>query len=805
MRRIINKNYINESVDYVVHGTLDPIDDPEYDSKEKSINWDKEDVSRYTPRMEFLGKIGKSNSRGDELYGIKYYSPNGRNSEVMELIYADYKRILDREKQNNESLNEALKSNIARKILSSPIYSRFLNAGLRHPGKLGRLKGSNIKHDVSLEEINWSEITDDDFVIISPEMASKLPYKNNLNFWAKKGKIFAVTLSNKVIFSAIDFLTNSNSRLPRHRKNYYYLDDKGDLLYSFVPNYAKKADMDTIPIKFIASEADEVYSMINYQEKEKENYDLRLSRMQNKKDALALKSNKAVYAENMARYKQILNDKKRANGYKDDIFDNRVENVYSKLIKSLSLDKIEEINPKKINMFQKLVGYYQNYVEAKKDLLDAPQNSTTYASLERYFNIQKDVLSDVLKQVEDVLNETNESLNEHYDDFAYVINFNKSNLEPSEKFDLLNSLVDNKIIIRYLNIPSSNKVTILSTNSPKDIRPYLSNYFDENYLDFVFSSPKSHIIDESTKQKLVKESIKLKKCEKNNEYIRKTPIFEQHTEMVNSKIKKLVTLVAKAEKAKFEASKKPEKLKVIDLMSLNKKPVKELKPCETPKGIKVIDITKASKIKVEDQKIKGVDTLNKVEVIENKPEPQTTIKDTIELKQQQMDKKLGEIMETIKKQNKVHESIKSQYPFTSYLSEEDRIKFNSLSETQKEIVTNRVNEAYTTDPNMIKKIWESALQNKPEQEPLWLTTAPDNYKKLYESASPEIKESIKARAEFVMLDTPERIENFWECSGLGKTNILTESFIAVPVNNSNMDPIDNMIASIGDVIKERFN
>ena len=80
------------------------------------------------------------------------------------------------------------------------------------------------------------------------------------------------------------------------------------------------------------------------------------------------------------------------------------------------------------------------------------------------------------------------------------------------------------------------------------------------------------------------------------------------------------------------------------------------------------------------------------------------------------------------------------------------------------------------------------------------------YKKLYESADPNVKESIKARAEFVMLDTPERIENFWQCSGLDKTNILTESFVTVPnaTNLNELDGMDRMIASIGEVMKDKF-
>lgn len=91
------------SPEFVVHGTIDPVDDPDWESKSKATNWDVVDIARYTQRQEFLGPLGKKDAKGRDLYGLRYYSPNGRNSEVMELIFEDYSRLLDRAKAASSS------------------------------------------------------------------------------------------------------------------------------------------------------------------------------------------------------------------------------------------------------------------------------------------------------------------------------------------------------------------------------------------------------------------------------------------------------------------------------------------------------------------------------------------------------------------------------------------------------------------------------------------------------------------------------------------------------------------------------
>lgn len=91
------------SPEFVVHGTIDPVDDPDWESKSKATNWDVVDLARYVQRQEFLGPLGKKDAKGRDLYGLRYYSPNGRNSSVSELIFEDYSRLLERAKAASSS------------------------------------------------------------------------------------------------------------------------------------------------------------------------------------------------------------------------------------------------------------------------------------------------------------------------------------------------------------------------------------------------------------------------------------------------------------------------------------------------------------------------------------------------------------------------------------------------------------------------------------------------------------------------------------------------------------------------------
>ena len=104
---------------------------------------------------------------------------------------------------------------------------------------------------------------------------------------------------------------------------------------------------------------------------------------------------------------------------------------------------------------------------------------------------------------------------------------------------------------------------------------------------------------------------------------------------------------------------------------------------------------------------------------------------------------------------------------------------------------------------MIIKLWENALASNKVEEPLWIQLAPAAYKKAFNSASKELKESIKARAEFYSLNTPYQIENFWETSGLISRPVITlnESITATSPEESEQK-LDSFVAEIGKQMKK---
>jgi len=176
-------------------------------------------------------------------------------------------------------------------------------------------------------------------------------------------------------------------------------------------------------------------------------------------------------------------------------------------------------------------------------------------------------------------------------------------------------------------------------------------------------------------------------------------------------------------------------------------------------------------------------------------------------KKSSLDEKLSSIITTIEKEKKVDESIKSSYPFTSLLSEEDRKRFASLDEADKQKVNAEIEKFPTTDSKIIVKLWESALGNKKEnQEPLWLRLAPKKYREAFNAASDLVKESIKAKTEFFPLDTTYQIENFWETSGLvSKPNLSLNESISAITPEETEQKLDTFVAGIGEYMKNRYN
>ena len=94
--------------EFVQHGKIDPTSDPDWQKKAESIDWDKIDLADMGQTIEYLGKIGQFED-GSDMYGIRYYSPNGSKNSVVALGKSDYLRNVQRAGFNvRESMRTAV-------------------------------------------------------------------------------------------------------------------------------------------------------------------------------------------------------------------------------------------------------------------------------------------------------------------------------------------------------------------------------------------------------------------------------------------------------------------------------------------------------------------------------------------------------------------------------------------------------------------------------------------------------------------------------------------------------------------------
>jgi len=174
----------------------------------------------------------------------------------------------------------------------------------------------------------------------------------------------------------------------------------------------------------------------------------------------------------------------------------------------------------------------------------------------------------------------------------------------------------------------------------------------------------------------------------------------------------------------------------------------------------------------------------------------------IQARKSKIDEKLEQIIQNLEKEKKVDEQVKSEFPFTQLLSNEDRKKFAGLDSTDKQKVVSEVSKVPTTDSKVIKKLWESALAPEPNDEPLWLKLAPKGYREAFNKSSNELKENVTARAEFYTLNNQYQIDNFWETSGVIEKPVITlnESVLAKTPEESEQK-FDSFVASVGEAMK----
>lgn len=95
--KVSDSVYVSESgltPEFIRPGAVNPYQDADWAKTSDTINWDVVDLVSLGQTIGYLGSLGKQDEKGRDLYGIEYFSPNGKNHSISELIKEDYDRNL---------------------------------------------------------------------------------------------------------------------------------------------------------------------------------------------------------------------------------------------------------------------------------------------------------------------------------------------------------------------------------------------------------------------------------------------------------------------------------------------------------------------------------------------------------------------------------------------------------------------------------------------------------------------------------------------------------------------------------------
>ena len=150
---------------------------------------------------------------------------------------------------------------------------------------------------------------------------------------------------------------------------------------------------------------------------------------------------------------------------------------------------------------------------------------------------------------------------------------------------------------------------------------------------------------------------------------------------------------------------------------------------------------------------------------------------------------IDSVLEEIKKEKISKLTEEEKYPFLKLISEENKKRFKRLTEAEKEKVKKLLHETKSFEPKILNETFEEFFYGKVKKGevlPKWLAEAPEKYKRIYESLSPEKKAKIHAAAKWYegKLETPYQILNFWQTRGLDEEveprvdNMINESVVS---------------------------
>lgn len=128
-----------------------------------------------------------------------------------------------------------------------------------------------------------------------------------------------------------------------------------------------------------------------------------------------------------------------------------------------------------------------------------------------------------------------------------------------------------------------------------------------------------------------------------------------------------------------------------------------------------------------------------------------------------LSEKVNHLISEAKKEKVQVLNESSKFPFLRHLSPEKRKQFIDLPVTEKEIVNEAMSKSIFFTEKDVVSIWESALAAASERKnlPKWISEMPKEYAPIWESLSQESRHRIASQAQYIKLETPYQIRNFW--------------------------------------------
>ena len=129
-------------------------------------------------------------------------------------------------------------------------------------------------------------------------------------------------------------------------------------------------------------------------------------------------------------------------------------------------------------------------------------------------------------------------------------------------------------------------------------------------------------------------------------------------------------------------------------------------------------------------------------------------------------KKFQKMLNNLEKKESIKEQIVAHYPFSISLSEANFAKFAALTPNQKKKCMKYIVDHNIFDIKSINEHWDTPLNAEKRVLKNWLRLADPKDIELYTKASIQEQDAIENMARYMVLETKQDVDEFWENTGL---------------------------------------